>query len=155
MLIIGTKLWNFVINKLLTSSVFFLSISESAVEDCCMKDYSPFSPQRSDCSTPSSLYMESREFSDFRVAVLNKVLWQFQYSTVLLLLPFAAANLPFHIQIFQFCRCSLFFWGFFMFKVGDNECVKSTIKKMSSSAVLAEPRADPVVVWHKMWARGC
>ncbi|XP_072245455.1 run domain Beclin-1-interacting and cysteine-rich domain-containing protein isoform X1 [Leuresthes tenuis] len=34
-------------------------VAESAVEDCCMKDYSPFSPQRSDCSTPSSLYMES------------------------------------------------------------------------------------------------
>ncbi|XP_070765116.1 run domain Beclin-1-interacting and cysteine-rich domain-containing protein isoform X1 [Enoplosus armatus] len=27
--------------------------------DSCMKDYSPFSPQRSDASTPNSLYMES------------------------------------------------------------------------------------------------
>ncbi|XP_044216998.1 run domain Beclin-1-interacting and cysteine-rich domain-containing protein isoform X2 [Thunnus albacares] len=33
--------------------------NESAGDDCCMKDYSPFSPQRSDASTPSSLYMES------------------------------------------------------------------------------------------------
>ncbi|XP_029905153.1 run domain Beclin-1-interacting and cysteine-rich domain-containing protein isoform X2 [Myripristis murdjan] len=32
---------------------------ESAGDDCCMKDYSPFSPQSSDASTPSSLYMES------------------------------------------------------------------------------------------------
>lgn len=36
---------------------------ESVVDDCCTKDYSPFSPQRSDASTPNSLYMESREFS--------------------------------------------------------------------------------------------
>ncbi|KAM9761996.1 run domain Beclin-1-interacting and cysteine-rich domain-containing protein isoform 2-T2 [Menidia menidia] len=34
-------------------------VAESAGEDRCMKEYSPFSPQRSDCSTPSSLYMES------------------------------------------------------------------------------------------------
>lgn len=34
-------------------------VAESAGDDCCMKDYSPFSPQRSDASTPSSLYMES------------------------------------------------------------------------------------------------
>ncbi|KAM4575359.1 run domain Beclin-1-interacting and cysteine-rich domain-containing protein isoform 1-T1 [Fundulus diaphanus] len=34
-------------------------VAESASEDSCMKDYSPFSPQRSDTSTPSSLYMES------------------------------------------------------------------------------------------------
>ncbi|XP_067452860.1 run domain Beclin-1-interacting and cysteine-rich domain-containing protein isoform X2 [Thunnus thynnus] len=33
--------------------------NESAGDECCMKDYSPFSPQRSDASTPSSLYMES------------------------------------------------------------------------------------------------
>ncbi|KAL3979006.1 run domain Beclin-1-interacting and cysteine-rich domain-containing protein isoform X1 [Oreochromis aureus] len=33
--------------------------NESAGEDCCMKDYSPFSPQHSDTSTSSSLYMES------------------------------------------------------------------------------------------------
>uniref|UniRef100_A0A3B3UTW0 Rubicon autophagy regulator n=1 Tax=Poecilia latipinna TaxID=48699 RepID=A0A3B3UTW0_9TELE len=33
--------------------------NESAGEDSSMKDYSPFSPQRSDASTPSSLYMES------------------------------------------------------------------------------------------------
>ncbi|CAJ1060755.1 run domain Beclin-1-interacting and cysteine-rich domain-containing protein isoform X2 [Xyrichtys novacula] len=32
--------------------------NESA-EDGCMKDFSPFTPQRSDASTPSSLYMES------------------------------------------------------------------------------------------------
>ncbi|XP_078141698.1 run domain Beclin-1-interacting and cysteine-rich domain-containing protein isoform X1 [Centroberyx gerrardi] len=32
---------------------------ESTGDDCCMKDYSPFSPQSSDASTPSSLYMES------------------------------------------------------------------------------------------------
>ncbi|KAM4629565.1 run domain Beclin-1-interacting and cysteine-rich domain-containing protein isoform 2-T2 [Polymixia lowei] len=32
---------------------------ESAGDDCCMKDYSPFSPQSSDASTTSSLYMES------------------------------------------------------------------------------------------------
>ncbi|XP_035772509.1 run domain Beclin-1-interacting and cysteine-rich domain-containing protein-like, partial [Neolamprologus brichardi] len=34
-------------------------VAESAGEDCCMKDYSPFSPQHSDTSTSSSLYMES------------------------------------------------------------------------------------------------
>ncbi|XP_018528615.1 run domain Beclin-1-interacting and cysteine-rich domain-containing protein isoform X1 [Lates calcarifer] len=33
--------------------------NESAGDDCCMKEYSPFSPQSSDSSTPSSLYMES------------------------------------------------------------------------------------------------
>ncbi|XP_007541887.1 run domain Beclin-1-interacting and cysteine-rich domain-containing protein isoform X4 [Poecilia formosa] len=33
--------------------------NESAGEDSSMKDYSPFSPQRSDASTPCSLYMES------------------------------------------------------------------------------------------------
>uniref|UniRef100_A0A3B5A5E8 Rubicon autophagy regulator n=1 Tax=Stegastes partitus TaxID=144197 RepID=A0A3B5A5E8_9TELE len=33
--------------------------NESAGDSCCMKDYSPFSPQCSDASTPSSLYMES------------------------------------------------------------------------------------------------
>uniref|UniRef100_A0A3B4H1F7 Rubicon autophagy regulator n=1 Tax=Pundamilia nyererei TaxID=303518 RepID=A0A3B4H1F7_9CICH len=33
--------------------------NESAGEDCYMKDYSPFSPQHSDTSTSSSLYMES------------------------------------------------------------------------------------------------
>ncbi|CAJ1060754.1 run domain Beclin-1-interacting and cysteine-rich domain-containing protein isoform X4 [Xyrichtys novacula] len=33
-------------------------VAESA-EDGCMKDFSPFTPQRSDASTPSSLYMES------------------------------------------------------------------------------------------------
>ncbi|XP_078114933.1 run domain Beclin-1-interacting and cysteine-rich domain-containing protein isoform X2 [Sander vitreus] len=33
--------------------------NESAVDDCCVKNYSPFSPQRKDASTPSSLYMES------------------------------------------------------------------------------------------------
>ncbi|XP_028259235.1 run domain Beclin-1-interacting and cysteine-rich domain-containing protein isoform X2 [Parambassis ranga] len=33
--------------------------NESAENDCRMKDYSPFSPQCSDASTPSSLYMES------------------------------------------------------------------------------------------------
>ncbi|XP_034736542.1 run domain Beclin-1-interacting and cysteine-rich domain-containing protein isoform X3 [Etheostoma cragini] len=33
--------------------------NESAVEDCCIKNYSPFSPQREDASTPSSMYMES------------------------------------------------------------------------------------------------
>ncbi|XP_063746751.1 run domain Beclin-1-interacting and cysteine-rich domain-containing protein isoform X2 [Eleginops maclovinus] len=33
--------------------------NESAGEDCCIKNYSPFSPQRKDVSTPSSLYMES------------------------------------------------------------------------------------------------
>ncbi|XP_039984752.1 run domain Beclin-1-interacting and cysteine-rich domain-containing protein isoform X3 [Xiphias gladius] len=33
--------------------------NESAGDDCCMKDYSPFSTQCSDSSTPSSLYMES------------------------------------------------------------------------------------------------
>lgn len=32
---------------------------ESASDDSSMKDYSPFSPQHSDTSTPSSLYMES------------------------------------------------------------------------------------------------
>ncbi|XP_039666560.1 run domain Beclin-1-interacting and cysteine-rich domain-containing protein isoform X5 [Perca fluviatilis] len=34
-------------------------VAESAVDDCCIKNYSPFSPQRKDASTPSSLYMES------------------------------------------------------------------------------------------------
>ncbi|XP_005800384.2 run domain Beclin-1-interacting and cysteine-rich domain-containing protein isoform X3 [Xiphophorus maculatus] len=34
-------------------------VAESASEDSSMKDYSPFSPQRSNTSTPSSLYMES------------------------------------------------------------------------------------------------
>ncbi|XP_034736541.1 run domain Beclin-1-interacting and cysteine-rich domain-containing protein isoform X2 [Etheostoma cragini] len=34
-------------------------VAESAVEDCCIKNYSPFSPQREDASTPSSMYMES------------------------------------------------------------------------------------------------
>ncbi|XP_035863118.1 run domain Beclin-1-interacting and cysteine-rich domain-containing protein isoform X6 [Sander lucioperca] len=34
-------------------------VAESAVDDCCVKNYSPFSPQRKDASTPSSLYMES------------------------------------------------------------------------------------------------
>ncbi|GAA6219792.1 run domain Beclin-1-interacting and cysteine-rich domain-containing protein isoform X1 [Lates japonicus] len=34
-------------------------VAESAGDDCCMKEYSPFSPQSSDSSTPSSLYMES------------------------------------------------------------------------------------------------
>ncbi|XP_032380867.1 run domain Beclin-1-interacting and cysteine-rich domain-containing protein isoform X3 [Etheostoma spectabile] len=34
-------------------------LGESAVDDCCIKNYSPFSPQREDASTPSSLYMES------------------------------------------------------------------------------------------------
>ncbi|XP_039666556.1 run domain Beclin-1-interacting and cysteine-rich domain-containing protein isoform X2 [Perca fluviatilis] len=34
-------------------------LGESAVDDCCIKNYSPFSPQRKDASTPSSLYMES------------------------------------------------------------------------------------------------
>lgn len=43
---------------------------ESAADDC-MKDYSPFSPQRSDASTPGSVYMESCEFSDFLFAVLK------------------------------------------------------------------------------------
>ncbi|XP_034002645.1 run domain Beclin-1-interacting and cysteine-rich domain-containing protein isoform X1 [Trematomus bernacchii] len=33
--------------------------NESAGQDCCIKNYSPFSPQRKDVSTPSSLYMES------------------------------------------------------------------------------------------------
>ncbi|CAK6958167.1 run domain Beclin-1-interacting and cysteine-rich domain-containing protein isoform X2 [Scomber scombrus] len=33
--------------------------NESAGDDCCIKDYSPFSPQRSNVSTTSSLYMES------------------------------------------------------------------------------------------------
>uniref|UniRef100_A0A1A7WHP0 KIAA0226 n=2 Tax=Iconisemion striatum TaxID=60296 RepID=A0A1A7WHP0_9TELE len=33
--------------------------NESASEDCSMSDYSPFSPQRSDSSTPTSFYMES------------------------------------------------------------------------------------------------
>ncbi|XP_010734935.3 run domain Beclin-1-interacting and cysteine-rich domain-containing protein isoform X1 [Larimichthys crocea] len=33
-------------------------VAESAGESC-MKDYSPFSPQRNDASTPNSLYMES------------------------------------------------------------------------------------------------
>ncbi|XP_069377987.1 run domain Beclin-1-interacting and cysteine-rich domain-containing protein isoform X4 [Paralichthys olivaceus] len=33
--------------------------NESPADDCCMKDYSPFSPQCSDSSNPSSLYMES------------------------------------------------------------------------------------------------
>ncbi|XP_069009539.1 run domain Beclin-1-interacting and cysteine-rich domain-containing protein isoform X2 [Embiotoca jacksoni] len=33
--------------------------NESAGDNCCMEDYSPFSPQRSDASTSSSLYMES------------------------------------------------------------------------------------------------
>lgn len=40
-----------------------LCLLESAGQDCCIKNYSPFSPQRKDVSTPSSLYMESREFS--------------------------------------------------------------------------------------------
>ncbi|XP_069377983.1 run domain Beclin-1-interacting and cysteine-rich domain-containing protein isoform X1 [Paralichthys olivaceus] len=34
-------------------------VEESPADDCCMKDYSPFSPQCSDSSNPSSLYMES------------------------------------------------------------------------------------------------
>ncbi|KAF7667223.1 hypothetical protein LDENG_00071970 [Lucifuga dentata] len=34
-------------------------VAESAADDDHMKDYSPFSPQRSDASTSSSLYMES------------------------------------------------------------------------------------------------
>ncbi|XP_069009540.1 run domain Beclin-1-interacting and cysteine-rich domain-containing protein isoform X3 [Embiotoca jacksoni] len=34
-------------------------VAESAGDNCCMEDYSPFSPQRSDASTSSSLYMES------------------------------------------------------------------------------------------------
>nr|XP_046246935.1 run domain Beclin-1-interacting and cysteine-rich domain-containing protein isoform X2 [Scatophagus argus] len=34
-------------------------LRNESTEDC-MKDYSPFSPQRCDASTPSSLYMESR-----------------------------------------------------------------------------------------------
>ncbi|KAF3835204.1 hypothetical protein F7725_027762, partial [Dissostichus mawsoni] len=34
-------------------------VAESAGQDCCIKNYSPFSPQRKDVSTPSSLYMES------------------------------------------------------------------------------------------------
>ncbi|XP_062279984.1 run domain Beclin-1-interacting and cysteine-rich domain-containing protein isoform X2 [Scomber scombrus] len=33
--------------------------NESAGDNCCIKDYSPFSPQRSNVSTTSSLYMES------------------------------------------------------------------------------------------------
>ncbi|KAM9849010.1 run domain Beclin-1-interacting and cysteine-rich domain-containing protein [Aulostomus maculatus] len=33
--------------------------NESVGDDCCMKDYSPFSHQHSDIRTPSSLYMES------------------------------------------------------------------------------------------------
>ncbi|XP_061739256.1 run domain Beclin-1-interacting and cysteine-rich domain-containing protein isoform X1 [Nerophis ophidion] len=32
---------------------------ESTSDDCCMKDYNPFSPQHSDASTPASLYMDS------------------------------------------------------------------------------------------------
>ncbi|XP_056132156.1 run domain Beclin-1-interacting and cysteine-rich domain-containing protein isoform X2 [Lampris incognitus] len=32
---------------------------ESGGDDCCMKDYNPFSPQSSDSSTPSSIYMEA------------------------------------------------------------------------------------------------
>ncbi|XP_034035868.1 run domain Beclin-1-interacting and cysteine-rich domain-containing protein isoform X2 [Thalassophryne amazonica] len=32
---------------------------ESADEDCCMKDYNPFSPQCTSASNPSSLYVES------------------------------------------------------------------------------------------------
>uniref|UniRef100_A0A673ZN32 Rubicon autophagy regulator n=1 Tax=Salmo trutta TaxID=8032 RepID=A0A673ZN32_SALTR len=32
--------------------------------DCCVKAYSPFSPVISDVSTPSSLYMESSEYTD-------------------------------------------------------------------------------------------
>ncbi|KAG7514974.1 hypothetical protein JOB18_046776 [Solea senegalensis] len=34
-------------------------VAELAGDDCCMKDYSPFSTQCSDSKTPSSLYMES------------------------------------------------------------------------------------------------
>ncbi|XP_015250256.1 PREDICTED: run domain Beclin-1 interacting and cysteine-rich containing protein isoform X3 [Cyprinodon variegatus] len=34
-------------------------VAESASEDSSMAEYSPFSPQRSDTSTPSSLYMDS------------------------------------------------------------------------------------------------
>ncbi|XP_034386116.1 run domain Beclin-1-interacting and cysteine-rich domain-containing protein isoform X2 [Cyclopterus lumpus] len=33
--------------------------NESAGDDCCIKNYSPFSPQCKDASSPSSLYMES------------------------------------------------------------------------------------------------
>lgn len=43
--------------------------TESAGDDCCMKDYSPFSNQHSDSSTSSSLYMESRESSDITFSV--------------------------------------------------------------------------------------
>lgn len=51
--------------KAVLTHILFLCVclSESAGEDCCMKDYSPFSPQHSDTSTSSSLYMESCEFS--------------------------------------------------------------------------------------------
>ncbi len=45
-----------------------------------MKDYGPFSPQRSDVSTPSSLYMESCEFSNFLLALLRNVLLKFNFA---------------------------------------------------------------------------
>ncbi|XP_077440144.1 run domain Beclin-1-interacting and cysteine-rich domain-containing protein isoform X2 [Vanacampus margaritifer] len=32
---------------------------ETGSEDCCVKEYNPFTPQRNDTSTPTSLYMES------------------------------------------------------------------------------------------------
>ncbi|XP_061634952.1 run domain Beclin-1-interacting and cysteine-rich domain-containing protein isoform X3 [Phyllopteryx taeniolatus] len=34
-------------------------VAETVSEDCCVKEYNPFSSQRSDASTPTSLYMES------------------------------------------------------------------------------------------------
>ncbi|XP_068585489.1 run domain Beclin-1-interacting and cysteine-rich domain-containing protein isoform X2 [Cebidichthys violaceus] len=34
-------------------------VAESAEDDCCIKSYSPFSPQCKDVSSPGSLYMES------------------------------------------------------------------------------------------------
>ncbi|XP_057697901.1 run domain Beclin-1-interacting and cysteine-rich domain-containing protein isoform X1 [Corythoichthys intestinalis] len=34
-------------------------VAETLTEDCCIKEYNPFSPQLSDASTPTSLYMES------------------------------------------------------------------------------------------------
>ncbi|XP_077440145.1 run domain Beclin-1-interacting and cysteine-rich domain-containing protein isoform X3 [Vanacampus margaritifer] len=34
-------------------------VAETGSEDCCVKEYNPFTPQRNDTSTPTSLYMES------------------------------------------------------------------------------------------------
>ncbi|KAM6920981.1 run domain Beclin-1-interacting and cysteine-rich domain-containing protein isoform 2-T2 [Xenentodon cancila] len=48
--------------------------NELADEDCCMKDYGPFSPQRSDSSTSSSLYMESHgpQYNDLTDRMFRK-----------------------------------------------------------------------------------